>query len=486
MGTFSLNDSGGAATPVEATLGGWSAIGDPNDATGAFLTTAPHLAPGANDYFYTTAAGTVTFTGLTPEKFYRVEVVSSRSGDPELVHAADITLGGGFADSVPNGEGFEADVHGFADGSLLVWDPIVGRTYGLTLEVKTVAKAGYLNAVRISESAATSGAIYREIFPNATGTQTLADEGWQVHHGSDAQPATGPGIPPADGFDTPILPPVNSDPQGLVNGTTEKGFLYNSHTDTEVPEERILYWTEELTEEVTGGFELRSGNVEGLSFQTRDGTAGDLDPQYTYRLALRVADDWYVSKDFDAADSQFQQTPDDDILWQEATFDMDLLEWAELTFVEETSLEIGASKEDLPNAAVTAFGIFQDSQQVVEGALDARSRLDNFTIVGRWTEAPEPPEPLPGDLNGDGFVGGDDLDIVRSFWGQNVTPGNWEHGDPSGDGFVGGDDLDAVRANWGSSLPPAPGTAVPEPSTTVSLSLLVLAASVLFKRRKSR
>ena len=90
---------------------------------------------------------------------------------------------------------------------------------------------------------------------------------------------------------------------------------------------------------------------------------------------------------------------------------------------------------------------------------------------------------LPGDLNGDGFVGGDDLDIVRSFWGQEVTPGNKLKGDPSGDGFVGGDDLDEVRAHWGEGTPPAPG-AVPEPHMCVFFGVGLL--SILLARRCSR
>ena len=43
---------------------------------------------------------------------------------------------------------------------------------------------------------------------------------------------------------------------------------------------------------------------------------------------------------------------------------------------------------------------------------------------------------LPGDLNDDGFVGGDDLDIVRSFWGQTVTAGDLLSGDPSGERYT--------------------------------------------------
>ena len=89
--------------------------------------------------------------------------------------------------------------------------------------------------------------------------------------------------------------------------------------------------------------------------------------------------------------------------------------------------------------------------------------------------------PLPGDLNGDGFVGGDDLDIIRSFWGQNVTPGDPFMGDPSGDGFVGGDDLDIVRSNWGQGTPPELA-AIPEPGTLILLFTGV-AGMVLGRRR---
>ena len=86
----------------------------------------------------------------------------------------------------------------------------------------------------------------------------------------------------------------------------------------------------------------------------------------------------------------------------------------------------------------------------------------------------------PGDLNGDGFVGGDDLDIVRSFWGQTVTPGNRFQGDPSGDGYVGGDDLDEVRAHWGEGTPPA-SRVVPEPSSAAIL--LGMVGWLTYRRR---
>jgi len=81
---------------------------------------------------------------------------------------------------------------------------------------------------------------------------------------------------------------------------------------------------------------------------------------------------------------------------------------------------------------------------------------------------------LPGDLNDDGVVNGDDLDIVRSFWGQTVPQGDPAWGDPSGDGFVGGDDLDIVRTYWGRAISP-PAVTVPEPSTLATLLTLCLA-----------
>ena len=64
-------------------------------------------------------------------------------------------------------------------------------------------------------------------------------------------------------------------------------------------------------------------------------------------------------------------------------------------------------------------------------------------------------ETLAGDLNSDGRVGSDDLDIVRAYWDTSVAPGILPFGDPSGDGIVTTTDLDIVRANWGACIPTA-------------------------------
>ena len=90
---------------------------------------------------------------------------------------------------------------------------------------------------------------------------------------------------------------------------------------------------------------------------------------------------------------------------------------------------------------------------------------------------------LDGDLNGDGFVGLDDLDIVLSNWNQSVTAGDSSQGDPSGDGFVGLDDLDVVLSNWNAGAPPSESSNIPEP---MSLVLFAIGGVALMKRCDTR
>ncbi len=87
---------------------------------------------------------------------------------------------------------------------------------------------------------------------------------------------------------------------------------------------------------------------------------------------------------------------------------------------------------------------------------------------------------LAGDLNLDGFVGIEDLNLVLGSWNQNVTPGYLLSGDPTGDGFVGIEDLNVVLGNWNAGTPPPPGSIVPEPA---SMALLGVTAIALIIRR---
>ncbi len=81
---------------------------------------------------------------------------------------------------------------------------------------------------------------------------------------------------------------------------------------------------------------------------------------------------------------------------------------------------------------------------------------------------------LAGDLDGDGFVGLSDLDIILNNWNQNVPPGN-PLADPTGDGFVGLADLDIVLNNWNAGTPPIAQTNIPEPASYTVLCLFVAA-----------
>jgi len=87
---------------------------------------------------------------------------------------------------------------------------------------------------------------------------------------------------------------------------------------------------------------------------------------------------------------------------------------------------------------------------------------------------------IAGDLNGDGFVGIDDLNLVLNRWNQNVSIPVPLAGDPSGDGFVGIDDLNVVLSTWNQGTPPLTGTTIPEPT---SAGLLLAGCTVLLRRR---
>jgi Concanavalin A-like lectin/glucanases superfamily len=90
---------------------------------------------------------------------------------------------------------------------------------------------------------------------------------------------------------------------------------------------------------------------------------------------------------------------------------------------------------------------------------------------------------ISGDLNDDGFVGIDDLNIVLGNWNQTVPVGDRFLGDPSGDGFVGIADLGWVLQDWNAteSPPTAVLGLVPEPAT---FGLLLLSGLAVLDRRR--
>ena len=92
------------------------------------------------------------------------------------------------------------------------------------------------------------------------------------------------------------------------------------------------------------------------------------------------------------------------------------------------------------------------AENTVIGKFDYSDKIARHTLIG--------PPPLPGDTNGDGFVGGDDLATVLDNWG--LSGATRRLGDLDGDGSVGGADYTEVVAYWGSGTPPE---VIPEPAT---------------------
>ena len=81
---------------------------------------------------------------------------------------------------------------------------------------------------------------------------------------------------------------------------------------------------------------------------------------------------------------------------------------------------------------------------------------------------------LFADLNQNGSVGIDDLNIVLDHWNQNVTPGDILAGDLNHDGFVGIDDLTAVLGQWNQGTPPAVESLASVPEPTCALCMMGL------------
>lgn len=88
---------------------------------------------------------------------------------------------------------------------------------------------------------------------------------------------------------------------------------------------------------------------------------------------------------------------------------------------------------------------------------------------------------VEGDLDGDGEVGGSDLELVLDRFGLNVTPGSWLQGDTNGDGVISMDDVDNILAKWTQGPPPA-SVAVPEPTSLLLIGGAMLATTMRRRR----
>ena len=98
---------------------------------------------------------------------------------------------------------------------------------------------------------------------------------------------------------------------------------------------------------------------------------------------------------------------------------------------------------------------------------DMPSVIDNFETVLNPA--------LLGDLNLDGFVGQDDLNIILGLWGQHVS--TTTVGDINDDGFIGQDDLNTVLSEWGQGTLPTFASRAAFQSVPEASSLFMTAAT---------
>lgn len=145
----------------------------------------------------------------------------------------------------------------------------------------------------------------------------------------------------------------------------------------------------------------------------------------------------------------------------------------------------GVSTFSLGNAQLVA-----DLQAMLDGTTSnfgflLRAVLDNVTGTAVRVGSQETgggarfvidftPMSVSGDLDGDGFIGVTDLDLVLASWGTSHAAA-----DADGSGTVGQGDLDIVLGQWGDGAPP--DVNVPEPG---SLALLGLGGLILAQRRR--
>ena len=152
-------------------------------------------------------------------------------------------------------------------------------------------------------------------------------------------------------------------------------------------------------------------------------------------------------------------------------FSLDTDEGFALTNVPVLVMDVPDPRDGVnPVPAIVGTNLFHDRNIVIHPEpIAGQSKLYISDIVT-----------IPGDLNSDGFVGLDDLDILLNHWNQEVTDGYLFSGDPNGDGYVGLDDLDIVLNHWNEGTPPA--SVIPEPTTLLVVSL---SGAMLLKRRMS-
>lgn len=118
---------------------------------------------------------------------------------------------------------------------------------------------------------------------------------------------------------------------------------------------------------------------------------------------------------------------------------------------------------------VTTLGTMM-SQWLVE--VGAQMPFD--TNTNQNVPLPITPDEGLGDIDGDGFVGAADLDIIFANWGNQTRLLDWSAGELSGDGIVGLADLQIILGNWSNGSPP--DVNLPEPTSALGFGGLMMAS----------
>ena len=128
---------------------------------------------------------------------------------------------------------------------------------------------------------------------------------------------------------------------------------------------------------------------------------------------------------------------------------------------------VGLDHSDVPGATMWPTTSYGDISQ---------RTLEPDDIAG--VTALFPVGDLPGDVDGDNWIGGADLTAIITNWG--LTGATRQQGDLTGDGTVSGPDYTEVITYWGTGVFPGEPATIPEPAT---FALLLISSITLFHRR---